>query len=156
MGLQTFILIYVFYKGLPSTDSDHCPQGGEKKFDIKQEYATDDVPRGDLTCTTLNDENNNNPKVNPATMKTAANEVAISATTAEPLLANEESSSAEKTQTETIVASHDANESMGSSFGQQITAASSTQGIEPEGQNNLPERNIDEEVTEPVSKCKYK
>lgn len=141
----------IFHKGLASNDSSSYTQEGKKELDLKQEDKMGDMLAG---YTTLTDENGNILKRNPTMMmKTSASDLAIS-DTAEPLISKEESSGSEKMQSDRLVSSHDTKESSGTSLKQQITVASSNQGIGSEGQNNLLETENNEEVSE-VLKCKY-
>ena len=93
--------------------------------------------------TSLIDENGNIPKRNPTTtMKTSASDVAIS-DEAEPSVSKEKKSGSGKEQSGEFFSSHNASESSGTFLKQEITAASSNQGIGAEEQNEL------------VLKCKY-
>ena len=74
---------------------------------------------------------------------------------AEPLISKEEYSGSEKMQFAKLVSSHDAKEISGTSLKQEITVATSNQGIVLEGQNNLLETENCKEISEQVLKCKY-
>lgn len=142
----------VSHKGLASLDSDKYPQGGEKELDFKPEDKVSDVQEVD---TTLIDENGNILKRNPTTtIRTAASDVGV-LDTAEPLVSKEEISGSENVLTERALSSYSAKENVCTSLEQQIPATSSSQGIIPEGQNNSPETETCQEISNSVLKCKY-
>jgi len=108
--------------------------------------------------TSLIDENGNIPKRKPVTMmKTSTSLVAIP-DAVEPLLLNEDSSGCDKMPPGKLLPTDDAKESSGTSYidlKQEITVASSSQGIGPFELNNSLETESCKEVSEPVLKCKY-
>jgi len=143
-------ILPVFHKGLANNDCYRYIQEDKKKLHIKQEDKMGDMLQGN---TSLNDENGN--ALNLTTMmKTSTSDVAIS-DAAEVLILKEENSGSEKKQPGKSISNHDADEGSGTSLKQEFTAAISSQGTEPEGQNILLETENYEDVSKPILKCKY-
>lgn len=154
---------------MATNDSDSFTQEDKKELDIKERDRIKDLLEG---YTSLIDENGNILKRNPTTMmKTSGISDAakplhsgssdklqlgkLIPDRAESLISKEDSSGLEKMQSAELVSNHDAKESSGTSLKQEITVASSNQGIVSEGENNLLETENCNEVSEPVLKCKY-
>ena len=135
----------LLFADLTWNESDSSIHGSETELAFKQEDEISDSIGG---YTTLIDENGNTLKGSITTMiKTSASDLTLSDIA--------ECSGSEKMQSVKLVSRHDGKESSGTSLKQQITAASSSQGIGTEEQNNLMETENYKEVSEPVIKCTY-
>lgn len=151
------------------SDSDSFTQEDNKELDVKEEDEIEDLLG---RYTSLTDENCNILKCNPTTMmrsstiSDAAKPLNSGSSDklqlgklipdrAEPLISKEDSSGLEKMQSAKLVSNHDAKESSGTSLKQEITVASSNQGIVSKGETNLLETENCKEVSETVLKCKY-